>query len=80
MSEPILAYLEDGPHGGETIVLETEDGSAPAQLDLEEASLRQPYDESSLRHSVPTAVVRYCLATDVERERGGYVYRLVREE
>lgn len=35
----VVAYLEDVPHGGETIVIRTEvDGSAPKQLVLQESS------------------------------------------
>ena len=40
----VLAYLDDVPHGGETIVTRTEvDGSAPKQLVLQaSSSLRRP--------------------------------------
>jgi hypothetical protein len=77
----VLAFIEDGPHGGETVVVDAEpDGSIPQQIKLEDPPpTLQVYEESSLRHSVPIRVSTYHLGDEAERVRGGYSYKLVNE-
>jgi hypothetical protein len=77
----VLAYIEDGPHGGETVAVAAEpDGSAPYEIELQDpVPPAELYVESSLRHSIPLVVSRYRLVREAQRERGGYVYMLVRD-
>ena len=76
----VSAYFEDGPHGGEMLVIDAEpDGSPPREVALPDPRLPPPADEeASLRHSRPVALSTYQLTDRPPRERGGYVYRLVR--
>ena len=77
----VLAYIEDGPHGGETVAVAAEpDGSPPCEIELQDpVAPAEPYLESSLKHSIPLVESRYRLAREAQRERGGYVYMLVRD-
>jgi hypothetical protein len=77
----VLAYIEDGPHGGETVAVAAEpDGSPPGEIELQDPSPpAEPYLESSLKHSIPLVVSRYRLAREAQRERGGYVYTFLRD-
>jgi hypothetical protein len=77
----VLAYIEDGPHGGETVAVAAEpDGSTPYEIELRDpVPPAELYVESSLRHSIPLVVSRYRLVREAQRERGGYVYMLVRD-
>ena len=76
----VFAYIADGPHGGETVTVAAEaDGSPPGEIELQDpAAPADPYLEASLRHSIPPLVSRYRLVKEAPRERGGYVYALVR--
>ena len=69
----VLAYIEDGPHGGETVAVAAEpDGSAPYEIELQDpVPLAELYVESFLRHSIPLVVSRYRLVREAQRERGG---------
>jgi hypothetical protein len=77
----VFAYIEDGPHGGETVAVPAEpDGSPPGEIELQDpVPPAEPFVESSLRHSIPLVASRYRLTREAERERGGYVYMLVRD-
>lgn len=77
----VLAFIEDGPRGGETLLVEAEvDGSIPRQIQLQDPPpTMHVYEESSLRHSFPTRVSQYRLGDEAERVRGGYSYKLERE-
>jgi hypothetical protein len=56
------------------------DGSPPWEIDLHDpVPPAEPFVESSLRHSIPLVVSRYRLTREAQRERGGYVYMLVRD-
>jgi hypothetical protein len=76
----VLAYIEDGPHGGETLIITAApDGSPPPVIELRDAAPpREQFEESSLRHSDRVVVSSYHLASDQPRERGRYAYRLMR--
>ena len=71
----VLAYIEDGPHGGETVVVAAEpDGSPPCEIELQDpVPPAEPYLESSPKHSIRLIASRYRLAREAQRERGGYV-------
>jgi hypothetical protein len=77
----VVAYIEDGPRGGDTVAVGAEpDGSPPSEIELRDpAPPADPYVESSLRHSIPLEASRYRLVDDARRDHGGYVYALVRE-
>ena len=83
MDQPgqVLAYVVDGPHGGETVVVTAApDGSPPREIELPDpVPPLEMYMESSLRHSIPLVMSRYRLAQEAQRQRGGYVYTLVRD-
>ncbi|HWM57693.1 MAG TPA: hypothetical protein VNO83_07665 [Pseudonocardia sp.] len=81
LPKQVLAYFVDGPHGGETVVVTAEsDGSPPREIELQDpVPPPELYMESSLRHSIPLVVSRYRLVQEAQRERGGYVYTLVRD-
>ena len=76
----ILAFFEDGPRGGETIAVDAEpDGAAPQEIEFPDPKpAPEPFEESSLRHSAPVVVSTYRLVRGDPRERGGFVYQLVR--
>jgi hypothetical protein len=59
----VLAYIADGPHGGETVAVDAAaDGSPPGEIELQDpAAPADPYLEASLRHSIPPVVSRYRL-------------------
>ena len=77
----VLAYIEDGPRGGETrVVTAAVTDSPPAEIELPDPTPPvDPYLESSLRHSLPIPVSRYRLRHPTQRDRGGYAYMLVRD-
>ena len=76
----VLAYIQDGPRGGETVAVVAEpDGSPPPEIELRNpAPPAEPYQESPLKHSVPLVMSRYRLARETKRDRSQYVYLLVR--
>ena len=76
----VLAYIQDGPRGGETVaVVAQPDGSPPPEIELRNpAPLAEPFQESSLKHSVPLVMSRYRLARETRQDRSRYVYVLVR--
>ena len=81
MDQPqILAFFEDGPRGSETIPVDAEpDGAAPREIGFPDPTPSpEPFEESSLRHSAPVVLSTYRLVRDDPRERGGFVYQLVR--
>ena len=75
-----VACIKDGPRGGETLLIDVEaDGSPPQEIELSTATtLLNPFEESSLRHSVPLPTSTYRRAQQAPRDHGGYVYKLVR--
>jgi hypothetical protein len=76
----ISAYLEDGPHGGETLMISPEpDGSPPSEITLQNPPLLLPhFEEPSLRHALQTATSTYRLVAQHARDGNRHVYRLAR--
>jgi len=77
----VLAYIQDGPRGGETVaVVADSNGSPPDEIELRNpAQPAEPYQESSLKHSLPLVLSRYRLDPETCRDRSQYVYVLVRD-
>jgi len=77
----VLAYIQDGPRGGEIVAVAAKpDGAPPTEIELHDpAPPAEPWLESSLKHSFPLVVSRYRPAREARRDRGGYAYVLVRD-
>jgi hypothetical protein len=77
----VLAYIQDGPRGGETVaVVAGPEGSPPGEIELRNpAPPAEPYQESSLKHSFPLVLSRYRLTPEMCPDRSRYVYVLVRD-